>query len=228
VADLVIRAAASLIWPLLVLFVVLYFGSEIKAIFHRSTKQDIKFPGGELSFDSTKAAATQFLGAAQVSRQMDSQSDNQQDTRPQPHASLNVKHTVDIVNQTLTPTALSEYSGKRILWVDDHPENNEYMHQLFQSLGMTVDTSTSTKDALARLSTGNYDVVITDMRRGDDTNAGYELLDAMKQQQLKIPLIIYSGSSNPIFRMQAEQRGAVGETSDPTELLKLVWKAIVK
>lgn len=229
ISELAIRAAASLVWPTLVFFVVFYFGADIKAILKNSDTQTVKLPGGiELSLESKRAEATQLLGAATVLGH------SEQSSGPQPAKDikaappLNVSRTVDIVNQTLTPPNLSRYSGKAILWVDDHPENNEYVVQLFRSLGMTVVTSTSTDDALDKLSHRTYDVVITDMRRGDNVHAGYDLLMSMKSGHITTPLIIYSASANPTFRLQAEERGALGQTNDPTDLLRLVSSAILK
>ena len=134
--------------------------------------------------------------------------------------------TTNIVKTTITPSSLPRFAGKRILWVDDHPQNNTYEVQLFKTLGMTVDQSTSTPDALNDLSEKTYNVVITDMRRGTNNLAGYELLDAMYHRHIETPLFIYSASSNKEYRAKAMRKGAKGETNDPTELLQLVTGAL--
>jgi len=136
--------------------------------------------------------------------------------------------TTKVVKAIITPFSMPRYAGKRILWVDDQPENNTYEVQSFRSLGMLIHQSKSTEDALDALSREHYDVVITDMLRGTDRQAGYELLDAMRQRHIDAPVIIYSGSANAEYEAEAISKGALGETNDPTELFQLVTGAVLK
>lgn len=67
----------------------------------------------------------------------------------------------------------------RVLWVDNLPSNNRYERTMLHALGMFVDLSTSTEDALAKVAArGGYDVIISDMGRPHDAQAGYTLLAA--------------------------------------------------
>jgi CheY-like chemotaxis protein len=227
IAELAINALTPMIWPVVVLFAVLYFGGEIKSIIERSDRQTFKFGEAEISLETTRATAAQFLGAATVSRQNQLNSKNTETEVPTIAPHLNASQTASVVNQALTIPNLAQYSGKKLLWVDDRPDNNKYVSQLFRSLYMIIDTSTSTDEALTKLAKSEYAVVITDMRRGYDDTAGYELLNAMRKQNINTPVVIYSASSNPRFQEQAKKRGAFGETNDPTELLSLVTQAIL-
>lgn len=56
----------------------------------------------------------------------------------------------------------------RIIWVDDHPENNEPIIQLLRRFGATVDTPRSNAEAFALLRASRYDVVISDVARDDE------------------------------------------------------------
>jgi CheY-like chemotaxis protein len=56
----------------------------------------------------------------------------------------------------------------RILWVDDHPENNTPLTELLRRFGATVDTPRSNKEALGLLSASRYHVVISDVARDDE------------------------------------------------------------
>lgn len=56
----------------------------------------------------------------------------------------------------------------RILWVDDHPENNTPIADLLRQFGASVDTPRSNVEALALLSTSRYDVIISDVGRDDE------------------------------------------------------------
>ena len=63
-------------------------------------------------------------------------------------------------------------AGRRVLWVDDLPENNTTEIATLQELGVQVATSTSTADALGRLRSDRFDLVISDwVRHEPDTPA---------------------------------------------------------
>lgn len=59
-------------------------------------------------------------------------------------------------------------AGARILWVDDHPENNLALIDLLRQFGASVDTSRSNSDAFALLSASRYDAIISDVARDDE------------------------------------------------------------
>jgi CheY-like chemotaxis protein len=62
----------------------------------------------------------------------------------------------------------------RILWVDDHPENNLPVAGLLRHFGASVDLPRSNAEAIGLMGAGRYDVVISDVAR-DDEGAGSEL-----------------------------------------------------
>jgi CheY-like chemotaxis protein len=78
-----------------------------------------------------------------------------------------------------------------------------------------------TDSALATLATETFDLVISDMGRPPDDRAGYTLLQKLRQQGLKTPFLIYSGSKRPEHVKEAFDRGAQGATNDPEELLDM-------
>ena len=116
----------------------------------------------------------------------------------------------------------------RLLWVDDRPGNNRHEVAAFEALGMTVELSTSTDEALTLLQAGpdRYDVVITDMGRPGDSRAGYTLLDAVRAQALPTPVVVYASSRQAAHAEEAVRRGALGCTDRPQELIDLVLRAI--
>jgi CheY-like chemotaxis protein len=67
----------------------------------------------------------------------------------------------------------------RILWADDHPENNRPIIELLSQYGASIDTPRSNSEALRLLRTGRYDVVISDVSRDNrpGQHAGVELAD---------------------------------------------------
>jgi CheY-like chemotaxis protein len=62
----------------------------------------------------------------------------------------------------------------RILWVDDHPENNAALIELLRQFGASVDTPRSNADAFALLSASRYDVIVSDVAR-DNEGPGSDL-----------------------------------------------------
>lgn len=114
----------------------------------------------------------------------------------------------------------------RVLWVDDQPSNNRYERRALESMGMVVDLSTSTDDALRTLRRGGYDVVISDMGRPEDPRAGYLLLRAMRDRGDRTPFVVYSSSDAPGHYDEAISEGAVGSTARPEELIDMVLLAI--
>jgi hypothetical protein len=56
----------------------------------------------------------------------------------------------------------------RILWVDDHPENNTPIIVLLREYGAVVDTPRTNDHALGLMSAAKYDVVISDVGRDNE------------------------------------------------------------
>jgi CheY-like chemotaxis protein len=62
----------------------------------------------------------------------------------------------------------------RLLWVDDHPENNTSIAEMLRRFGARVDTPKTNDSALALLDGAGYDVIITDVAR-DNEGQGSDL-----------------------------------------------------
>jgi CheY-like chemotaxis protein len=115
---------------------------------------------------------------------------------------------------------------KVILWVDDHPENNNYERQAFSELGAKVIIAVSTEEALHELQLQHVDVIISDFERVGDPKAAYTLLSEVRKKSNAPPFIIFSGSSTQQFEVEAKRRGALGETNLDKELFDLVARAV--
>jgi hypothetical protein len=94
--------------------------------------------------------------------------------------------------------------GTRVLWVDDnHPLQNSYERQAFQSIGIFVDIVSSSEQVLIALTAPKqkYDILITDMGRKEngkyDSEAGKKLLATIQDKKIIIPTLIYSYSFSP-------------------------------
>ncbi|BFV56217.1 hypothetical protein KCMC57_up13210 [Kitasatospora sp. CMC57] len=111
-------------------------------------------------------------------------------------------------------------SGARVLWVDDVPANNAQLVRQLRSFGAEVLQVESTAEALARLS-WRPDVVITDMKRGNDRRAGIDGTVAIRARGFTGPVILYSESRNLTLVAEAEEAGATPLRS-PTAIVDLI------
>lgn len=128
------------------------------------------------------------------------------------------------VDRVLTPEALDNLTGKAILWVDDNPANNELAARALRKFGLDIEQATSTEAAIVAFQRRKFDLVISDMGRGDDMRAGYGLLKLLRDQHSAVPFFIFAGSDTPEFRREAAERGAQLSTNDMLELVDQVVK----
>ena len=112
--------------------------------------------------------------------------------------------------------------NKRILWVDDQPEIDAALLELFTDLGADVDVALTTGEAMERLP-GDYDLVVSDMGRPEGENAGLKLLRAMNDHAIRVPYIVYD-SREAVARTswEAAALGAVDTLSSSTDLVSRV------
>lgn len=97
---------------------------------------------------------------------------------------------------------------KRILWVDDRPDNNAYERRALETLGFQFTLALSTREALERLSSNRFAAIISDMGRNEGPREGYVLLEAVRATDRATPFFIYAGSNSPAHKREAVTRGA--------------------
>lgn len=104
-----------------------------------------------------------------------------------------------------------------ILWVDDHPEFNHNERKLLKQLGIESDTALDSKQAMQMLENVKYDLIISDVYRGNDPTAGITFLNNLRQSNNHTELLFYIG------RLESSQvpEGAFGITNRPDELVHL-------
>ncbi len=125
-----------------------------------------------------------------------------------------------------TAAARNAPTVPKVLWVDDKPEGNLHERRALEAAGFSVLTATTTEEALQRIATDPFDVIISDMGRPEGAEAGYDLLARLRSAGNTTPFIIYSTRRSAEQRAEAKRRGALDSTSDPNELLELVTDAI--
>lgn len=79
----------------------------------------------------------------------------------------------------------------RILWVDDYPVNNESVISFFEEQNIHFDIALTTEQGLKLYRKELYDLIITDMGRGDESKAGITLIKELKFLHCQVPVIVY-------------------------------------
>lgn len=120
-------------------------------------------------------------------------------------------------------TADAPDSIGRVLWVDDNPQNNIYEKRFFEARRIAVHATRSSTDALRLLSMYDYDIVISDMGRGEDRLAGVKLVEQMRALGDDTPLVIYTLRPNGEEQQRAQRSlvsdaGAQGVVVTPEEV----------
>ena len=114
-----------------------------------------------------------------------------------------------------------------ILWVDDFPQNNEEISAMLLRRGFLLDLATSTFDAVNKLSSRQYTLVVTDMGRGSNPTAGIELLEWMQRHSCPTPAIVYcSNRAVEDYGAEASTSGALLCTSGFISLLDGILQVV--
>jgi CheY-like chemotaxis protein len=112
--------------------------------------------------------------------------------------------------------------ARRILWVDDHPQNNRHIVAALEGRGLHVSYARTTNLAVTLLARNAYLAVISDMGRGEGAREGFHLLDVMRSRGDATPLFFFAGLSAPALSDEALLHDAQGSTNDAGELLKFI------
>jgi len=115
-----------------------------------------------------------------------------------------------------------ESTTARILWVDDHPENNTEELAYLRKQNIAVYQAVSSEDALTLLAMYQYKVILTDMGRQGDALAGLRLTQQVRQNGISTPIIIYTIMPSAAQKQIALEHGANAVAVDRTTLYQLL------
>ena len=140
---------------------------------------------------------------------------------------INLREIADFI-QKANPTQAKHMAKLRnqVLWVDDHPENNTYVREAFEAMGLQITLALSTDEAFEKLSQSRYATIISDMKRREGAREGYVLLDGLRENEDHTPLFFYSSWVEPDHRQETLEHGGQGCTDDPQELIEMVIMAV--
>jgi CheY-like chemotaxis protein len=94
---------------------------------------------------------------------------------------------------------------------------------MFRQLKAEINLAKSTEEALEILKNGHYDLVLSDIARGENATAGLEFLAEFRKVNKFTPVVFYIGVIEPGKGVPPR---AFGLTNRPDELLHLTLDAL--
>lgn len=111
---------------------------------------------------------------------------------------------------------------KKVLWVDDNPSYNDELVDRYRPLGISFDLALNTKQALDFLAQGDYDLIISDISRGADWEAGISMIPEIRNRFPKAPPIIICAHPKAVeaHGKRARDLGASLVTASPEDVMR--------
>ncbi|MGE0421348.1 MAG: hypothetical protein AB7O88_03745 [Reyranellaceae bacterium] len=114
-------------------------------------------------------------------------------------------------------------AGSKLLWVDEHPQNNTKEIEVLKRFGVDITLSRTSADALTRLDNEHFAVVVSNMGRGGIAEAGFLLANDVSQHPNRAPVVIYTSAAH----VQKLRPPAIfGLTDKPNEFFNLIVDAM--
>lgn len=130
----------------------------------------------------------------------------------------------DKIEELLNPDLTNK---KRILWVDDNPGNNTLLVNDFRKNNIAITEVLDTASALKLLQKNLYDIIISDIGRGKEREAGIDLLRRVKELDISTPFIFYT-TKNYVARYEKEvlALGAFAIKTNPQNIKSTVLEVL--
>ncbi len=217
-----IRAIATLLWPLIVIILLFAFRGSIRSLIDsaRSRKFSVRVGEMELSMEEYNRQQSELIKDLQ----------NQM---------VEMKKAMEESRKTAredgqpAAAAVPDYSlqapprRKAILWVGDRPLGNAVMLQNLADAGLEVTTASSSREGLGKLRAMHFDKVVTDIHHPNGISTGsppgIELVRSIREMKEDLPVYIFTTprQAEEMFDL-AEDAGANQITGSPTILLALL------
>jgi CheY-like chemotaxis protein len=123
--------------------------------------------------------------------------------------------SVPVVDSTPTASVQMEPPRPlRVLAVDDEPMMTKAVVRMLRPSGHMVSVAASGEEALARMATEAFDVVISDMGMGAGIN-GWELAAAVKREWPNVRFLLATGWGAAIDPVEARDKGVEAVLAKP-------------
>lgn len=220
--DQTTKMIEALAWPLLALFVLLLFRGQVIALLAALKKKtddagDVGINVGGVKVTLQNMSRQQMQVVSELQSQMEKLKEAVQVLSPSQKA-------VELKEVEAPPVPVPTQAERRILWVDDEPQNNILLAEFLRDQGVDVDTALSTAEALRQVSRRTYAAVVTDLGRQENgsysDDAGVELVEEIRKRSITVPIYVYTSKDGiKRARVQAEKAGAELVTSNSSILM---------
>ncbi len=130
-------------WPLVVLFIIVYFRLPLKRFL--ADLGEFSFKAGASGLEATakkhQIEAAALLGAASATKKDIGGGQQVPDED-------NARKIAEVVSQSVQPRVVRRLAEATALWVDDNPENNSYERKALAALGLDFGHSGCIADSL--------------------------------------------------------------------------------
>src|SRR5580692_11315705 len=111
-------------------------------------------------------------------------------------------------------------AAPRVLLVDDDDALRRASARVLGNAGFDVVQAADGREAIGQLERGEFDVVVSDVMMPNMT--GLELLRAIRQRDLELPVILLTGMPNVEAALEAGRHGALHYLAKPVNNSQLV------
>lgn len=219
-----VEASAKLLggvaWPLVAVAFLTFFGNVVRNFIAGVSEGSFKGFGFE-------GSAKRIVQAAVVNADLAKQPTESSEAGQIPSSVGKSLAAVDYAANLLRSPHGQSDRGRRLLWVDDQPDNNLFEISALENLGFHVDQAMSTGEAMHDIAkAGKYDVIISDYVRSDDVHGGLTLIQKLKAINDDTPVVFYTSIEDPGFRREMQSAGAFAVTDLASELIMRVAEAV--
>lgn len=86
----------------------------------------------------------------------------------------------------------------RVLWVNDDKDCDQWVDEwINRKYNADVDRVSSTEEALKKCKENKYELIVSNMRRENDSDAGITLLKKLREMGNETKYIVYTGRVDP-------------------------------
>jgi Caspase domain/Effector-associated domain 11 len=151
---------------------------------------------------------------------------NYEDANNSINQSLEGKQSLNTTEREVLNYRLAYIRDKKIrikcLWIDDTPLDDQNEENVLTSIGLDIDRAESFESAAEMISANNYDLIISDRGRDDNSEEGNLFLKRLVEiKKKRLPFIFYVGKDDG-----QTPKYAFGITQYPNELFHLVMDFI--
>jgi CheY-like chemotaxis protein len=207
-----LSALADLLWPItaLILLVVIY--RPVSRMIGQIANRGGTIKIGEFELSLPEIAQQQQVSISDLQAQV-----AELKKAVETNAAVGTK---PIIAETKSATIRA---GKRILWVDDHPENNGSLQAALADQGFEIQNALTTESASQLFAPSRFDFIISDMQRGMDRSAGLNFARSIKQKDPAQKFAIYCGVDNAKRLAGSEKENDLDLiTASPIELMSFL------